>query len=334
MKIIVETKNKNYPVYIEKNLLNTLSLKIPQNQKIAIVTDDGIPSIWKDSLKEQFPHAYWIEIPQGESNKSLNTYQEVMKKLLGYSFTRKDILIALGGGVVGDLSGFVASTYMRGIPFYSIPTTVLSQVDSSVGGKTAINYQHYKNMIGSFYQPEAVFIDLNTLQTLPTRQINNGLIESLKMGLLMDEQLFSWFEEEQLPLEKIIPRSIQLKKSIVEQDEKEKHLRMILNFGHTIGHAIESQYPYLHGECVSMGMLYFIQNPDLKKRVLKIYDKLHMPTIPKFDVSKTLEKICHDKKSTSQGVQIIQVKQIGSYQIQMLTFDEIEKCLKGDPYEK
>ena len=334
MQIIVKTKDKSYPVYIEKNLLKILYQKIPLRKKMAIVTDNGIPSIWKKTLKKQFPSAYWIEIQQGEASKNLKNYQKIMENLLEHSFTRKDILIALGGGVVGDLSGFVASTYMRGIPFYSIPTTVLSQVDASVGGKTAINYQHYKNMIGSFYQPEAVFIDLNILQTLPARQKNNGLIEALKMGLLMDRQLFSWFEEESLPLEKIIPRSIQLKKMIVEQDEKESHLRMILNFGHTIGHAIEAQFPYLHGECVSMGMLYFIQNSELKKRVLKIYEKLNMPKIPDFDVSATLEKIRHDKKSTAQGVQIVQINQIGSYQIKTLTFAEIEKCLKGDPYEK
>lgn len=214
---------------------------------------------------------------------------------------RKSQVIALGGGVAGDMAGFAAACYMRGIDFYNIPTTVLSQVDSSVGGKTAVDLGPVKNIVGAFWQPKAVIIDPDVLSTLDARQISAGLAEALKMGLLFDPELIAMFEQDTLDIDAIIARSIDLKRIVVEQDEKEAGLRKALNFGHTIGHAIEGSYPdhdYLHGECVATGMLYFIENPQLKERVLRIYEKLHLPEIHDFDRQEASRLIRSDKKET------------------------------------
>ena len=325
---------QSYSIHIEPGILNHLNPSIPNYNKLAIVYDDGLPGQWFQQVHRQFPNAICLQIPQGESSKSLAMYEHIIQQLIEHQFTRKDAILALGGGVVGDLAGFVAATYMRGIDFYNIPTTVLSQVDSSVGGKVAINMHAYKNMVGAFYRPKAVFIDPNVLSTLSPRQINNGLIEALKMGLILDAQLFSWFEEDILPMEKIIARSIELKKQIVQEDEKEAGIRAILNFGHTIGHAIEEKYNYYHGECVSMGMLYFIQDATLKQRILSIYKKLNMPKIPNFSIPEILDGIQHDKKNNDQGIACVLVPSLGHHVIEIKTLKEIETLLKGDPYEK
>ena len=334
MKIDVQLPENSYSIYIESHSLMHIQDYIPTHKKTAICYDDGLPKQWLDCLQKQMPEALSICIPQGESSKSLHMYEKIIQKLIDHQFGRKDQVIALGGGVVGDLSGFVASTYMRGIDFYNIPTTVLSQVDSSVGGKVAINMGSYKNMLGAFYQPKCVVIDPDVLSTLSLRQRNNGLIEALKMGLILDAELFSWFEQDCLPLSDIIARSVDLKRQIVEQDEKESGLRAILNFGHTIGHAIEAKYPFFHGECVSMGMLYFIPDPNLRKRVQAIYKKLNMPNVPDFSIQEILDGILHDKKGNSQGVSCIFVPCLGTYSIRTLSISEIENVLKGEFYEK
>ena len=251
--------------------------------------------------------------------------------------SRKDAIIAVGGGVVGDLAGFVAASYMRGIDFYNIPTTVLSQVDSSVGGKVAIDMGSYKNIVGAFWQPKTVIIDPNVLSTLSLRQQHNGLCEALKMGLILDDHLVSLFEQEELDIDAIITRSIELKRNVVQQDERESNLRKILNFGHTIGHAIESAYglnTYLHGECVAMGMLFFIEDEALKQRVLSIYKKLDLPQVPDYDTATLLEYVAHDKKSSHNTVSTILVKQSGSYIIKELSFEDIQNVLERGPYEK
>ena len=216
-------------------------------------------------------------------------------------------------------------------------TTVLSQVDSSVGGKVAIDMGSYKNIVGAFWQPKTVIIDPNVLSTLSFRQQHNGLCEALKMGLILDDHLVSLFEQETLDIDAIITRSIELKRDVVQQDERESNLRKILNFGHTIGHAIESAYglnTYLHGECVAMGMLFFIEDEALKQRVLNIYKKLDLPQVPDYDTATLLEYVTHDKKSSHKTVSTILVKQSGSYIIKELSFKEIQEVLERGPYEK
>ena len=337
MKLNVDLQNHSYPIFIERNAIQKVHEYIPVTRKIAIITDTGVPEKWVNIVKEQCPDSFVCTIPQGEPSKCLDQYKHLLEEMIQHNMSRKDAIIAVGGGVVGDLAGFVAASYMRGIDFYNIPTTVLSQVDSSVGGKVAIDMGSYKNIVGAFWQPKTVIIDPNVLSTLSLRQQHNGLCEALKMGLILDDHLVSLFEQEELDIDAIITRSIELKRNVVQQDERESNLRKILNFGHTIGHAIESAYglnTYLHGECVAMGMLFFIEDEALKQRVLSIYKKLDLPQVPDYDTATLLEYVAHDKKSSHNTVSTILVKQSGSYIIKELSFEDIQNVLERGPYEK
>lgn len=337
MKLNVDLENHSYPIYIERNAIQKVHEYIPVSRKIAIITDTGVPEKWVNIVKEQCPDSFIYTIPQGEPSKYFDQYKKLLEEMISHNMSRKDAIIAVGGGVVGDLAGFVAASYMRGIDFYNIPTTVLSQVDSSVGGKVAIDMGSYKNIVGAFWQPKTVIIDPNVLSTLSFRQQHNGLCEALKMGLILDDHLVSLFEQDTLDIDAIITRSIELKRDVVQQDERESNLRKILNFGHTIGHAIESAYglnTYLHGECVAMGMLFFIEDEALKQRVLNIYKKLDLPQVPDYDTATLLEYVTHDKKSSHNTVSTILVKQSGSYIIKELSFEDIQNVLERGPYEK
>lgn len=337
MKLNVYLENHSYPIYIERNAIQKVHEYIPISRKIAIITDTGVPEKWVNIVKEQCPDSFICTIPQGEQSKCFDQYKHLLEEMISHNMSRKDSIIAVGGGVVGDLAGFVAASYMRGIDFYNIPTTVLSQVDSSVGGKVAIDMGSYKNIVGAFWQPKTVIIDPNVLSTLSLRQQHNGLCEALKMGLILDDHLVSLFEQDTLDIDTIITRSIELKRDVVQQDERESNLRKILNFGHTIGHAIESAYglnTYLHGECVAMGMLFFIEDKTLKQRVLNIYKKLDLPQVPDYDTATLLEYVTHDKKSNHNTVSTVLVEQSGSYIIKELSFKEIQEVLERGPYEE
>ncbi len=245
-------------------------------------------------------------------------------------FSRKDCVVAVGGGVIGDLSGFAAASFMRGIDFYNIPTTVLSQVDSSIGGKVAINFEGIKNIIGAFYQPKCVLIDPDVLNTLPQRQISNGLAEAVKMGLTSDASLFELFENGEIAdnIEEIIIRSLNVKKSVVEQDEKEAGLRKILNFGHTIGHAIESNKfgELYHGECVALGMLYMCSQ-SVCERLIPVLKKLNLPTKTNYNKNEVIKALSHDKKSSEDCIAVIYVDEIGHFKIREKTVNEIAELL-------
>lgn len=331
MERIVNLGADSYPVYIEEGILSKLHAYITGHEKIAIVTDSGVPEKWVQMAADQFENCEVICFEQGEENKTVSTWAQILSALAQAGFHRKDAIIAVGGGVCGDMAGFAAACYMRGIAFYNVPTTVLSQVDSSVGGKTAVDLDNYKNIVGAFYQPKAVFIDPQTLSTLPERQIHNGLVEALKMGCILEEDLIAAFEQEDLDLVRIIARSIDLKAQIVEADEKEGGLRAILNFGHTIGHALESAYglhTYLHGECVAMGMPFFITDPDLKDRLQAIYAKLHLPSLPDYKVEEVMAYLKNDKKSQGNGVKTVVVAKAGQAQLVNMTYDQLEALLQ------
>lgn len=337
MKQTVSLLHTSYPIYIEAHLLENIHKYIDTNKKFCIVTDTGIPSQWIYTIQKQFPNHFVCTIKQGEFSKNINTWQHIIKELIAHDMTRKDAILAIGGGMITDLAGFVASSYMRGIAFYNIPTTLLAQIDASVGGKVALDIDGYKNIIGAFYHPKAVFIDPFVLTTLSKRHLHNGLMEALKCGLIHDSTLFSLFQQDTLNIEQIIQRSIQVKKEIVEADEKESGLRKILNFGHTIGHAIESNtsfHTYLHGECVAMGMLFFIEDSILKKQVLAIYKKLNIPRIPSYNPEDLLNYIRHDKKSNTEGIEVVKVNKCGSCYLETLSLQQIMHILKGDPYEE
>lgn len=337
MQMIVNLKDKSYPILIEQGAILDIKKIIDTDRKIAIISDEQVPEYLIGIIKSQCPNHFVLRFPQGETSKNFQQYEELLRKCIEHDMTRKDAIVAIGGGVTGDLAGFVAASYMRGIDFYNIPTTLLAQVDSSVGGKVAIDVDSYKNIIGAFHQPKAVLIDPNILSTLSRRQIHNGLVESLKMGLTCDVQLVELFEQDTLDIPQIIECSINVKRQVVEQDEKESGLRKILNFGHTIGHAIEGAYgldTYLHGECVAMGMLFFIEDQPLKERVLSIYKRLDLPKVPDYDIDTLMSYIQHDKKSSAQTVSIVKVRQAGTFEIEEMTYEQIRNVLERGPYEK
>lgn len=245
------------------------SLGYERTQKICIVTDSNVAPLYEKEVKELISGAFETVIshvfPAGEANKNLETVEHLYEDLILHHFDRRDILVALGGGVVGDLTGFTAATYLRGIDFIQVPTTLLSQVDSSVGGKTGVDFMQYKNMVGAFYQPKLVYMNLAVLQTLPKEQLISGMGEVIKHGLIKDVSYYDWMMthvDEILALdpaamEKTVSISCQIKRNVVELDPTEKGDRALLNFGHTIGHAIEklSNFTLYHGECVAIGMI-------------------------------------------------------------------------------
>lgn len=337
MEFTVNLKDAKSRVIIEKGCSDHLLDYHNFSGKIMVISDDNIPMSLKEKILNQLDDAILVEVKQGEESKSFDTYQMLISKLLELGFSRKDTIVALGGGVIGDLSGFVASTYKRGCRFVSIPTTTLSQIDSSIGGKVAINHNGIKNCIGNFYHPEVVFVDVNTLSTLSKRHFYNGLVEALKAGCIQDPVIFELFKEhvEELDiespyLEEIITRSLLMKKKVVEEDEKEQNIRKILNFGHTIGHAIESYYhlhDYYHGECVANGMVLIEENEEIKKDLISILNKMNIPFIQEFDEDAFIEFIKNDKKASGDMIDIVLVETLGEAMIKKVSIDELRKYL-------
>lgn len=326
--IRMELGKNSYNIELERGSLRRAAELLNLDRKVMIITDAGVPIQYAETIAKQCKESYIKVVVQGEGSKSLQTAEEILRLMLEHQFSRKDCVVAVGGGVVGDLSGFVASLYMRGIDFYNIPTTLLSQVDSSIGGKTAVNLAGIKNIIGAFYQPKAVLIDPDTLITLPERQIVSGLMEAVKMGATSDPELFGIFQngdwKEQLDL--IIEKALLVKKYVVEQDEKESHLRKILNYGHTIGHGFESaaKGKYLHGECVALGML-FMSGEDVKGKLLDIYEKIgfKVPELSEFNIEEVNEAIMHDKKASNKNCSVVFVTEIGKGQIEEWKMEQV-----------
>ncbi len=326
--IRMELGKNSYTIELQRGNLKKAGMLLNLNRKVMIITDTGVPSEYAQSVLKQCKEGYIKVVAQGEGSKSLQTAEVILTQMLEQGFGRKDCVVAVGGGVVGDLAGVVAALYMRGIDFYNIPTTVLSQVDSSIGGKTAVNLAGIKNIIGAFHQPKAVLIDSDTLSTLSERQIVNGLMEAVKMGATSDATLFSIFEtgDWKESLDTIIEKALLVKKQVVEQDEKESHLRKILNFGHTIGHGFESaaKGELLHGECVALGMLY-MSDSKVQDRLLAIYDKLgfEVPDVSRFDMDEIKKAISHDKKANAKNCSVVFVSEIGNGQIEEWTMEQV-----------
>ena len=332
MKISVKTSLGGYCITLERGAIKNLSSVCDLSKKALVVTDDGVPYEYARTVASQFQNSVIKVIPQGETSKSFDTYRELLQTLNENEFTRRDCVVAVGGGVVGDLSGFTASTYMRGISFYNIPTTLLSQVDSSIGGKTAIDFGGYKNTVGAFYQPEAVIIDPEVLRTLPLRHLNNGLCESIKMAATSDKELFELLENTNAYecIDTVIEKSLLIKRAVVQEDEKETGLRKVLNFGHTVAHAIESatsMQSYLHGECVGLGMLVF-SSEAVKNRIKNVLEKYGLPVELTINHEDLLRPIRHDKKAKSNGVDIVFVKEIGTFEFKFVEFQELDKIIK------
>lgn len=326
MTLHLDLPTGGYNIYLERGILDRVGELLSLNRKVLIVTDSGVPEQYAQRVAEQCREAHVVTVEQGEGSKGFSTLEALCRIMLQKGFTRTDCVVAVGGGVVGDLSGFAAASFMRGIDFYNIPTTVLSQVDSSIGGKVAINLEHVKNIVGAFYQPRAVIIDPDVLKTLPERQIANGLAEAVKMALTSDATLFELFESGKAleQIDTVIERSLCVKKAVVEEDERETGLRRILNFGHTLGHGIEGAQGLsglYHGECVALGMIPMCA-PDVRARLIPVLQSLGLPTQIEGDLEAMLDLASHDKKCEGDSVSVVTVDQIGKCRITKMPLDE------------
>ena len=332
MKLTVHTKGSAYDIFMEHGILHHAK-DYAGSGHFFLISDDGVPQCWRNILQSQFPESRMHVFPQGEASKNFDTLQAVLGDMLDAGLSRKDTVIALGGGVVGDLSGFAASLYMRGIRYINIPTTMLAMVDSSIGGKTAVDFHGVKNSVGSFWQPSLVLIDPDVLSTLSPRLLHEGLAESVKMGLTHDARLFELFEREDYEshIDEIIERSLRVKQGVVERDERESGERKMLNFGHTYGHAFESYHHmdrFLHGECVALGMMKVIRNRELKDRVKAVLERLELPVSCEYDPEEIVKLVMKDKKADHGEVTFVQVDEPGNGYLVLWREEDIRKGLE------
>jgi len=321
-----QTVDNSYPIHIGP------LPKLEFATKVAIVTNPTVAGLHLAKVMSQLTakECYIITVPDGEEHKKLATAEYILDRLFEHKFDRKSLLIALGGGVIGDMTGFVASMYQRGIGFVQVPTTLLSQVDASVGGKTGVNNRFGKNLVGAFYQPKAVYIDTDFLKTLPSREFGAGIAEMIKMGMMFDKGFFESLEATDLrrdnaALATAIRRCVELKAEVVSQDEKEKGVRAVLNYGHTFGHVIEQETGYsryLHGEAVAMGMVMANQlalnlgliDEAMAKRMVDFLRRYNLPVDYAIrDVDAFYTMFFLDKKSMDSKITFILPDGIGGY---------------------
>ena len=332
----MELGERGYDISVGRGLLGRAGEIFNLSRKVFIVTDSGVPAEYARTVAGCASDAMIVTVDEGEGSKSLEVLGNLLGRMIEFGMTRTDCAVAVGGGVVGDLTGFLAATYMCGIDFYNIPTTLLSQVDSSIGGKTAINHGGVKNIAGAFHQPKGVIVDVDTLATLPNRQIANGLAEAVKMALTSDAALFSRFENEEIGdgnIEEIVLASLKIKKAVVEADERESGLRKILNFGHTFGHAVEAveeMRGFYHGECVAIGMM-VTTAPEIRERVVPVLKKLGLPTTYGGDIEAALGFISHDKKCDGSRISVIFVPRVGEFEIRKMTVGEFADTVRRVP---
>lgn len=349
----VDLGNRSYPIYIGTDLIDQSELfqACEKSTSIYIVTNTTVAPLYAqrltNTLEKLGKPVRTIVLPDGESYKDWKNLQLIFDDLLKFGADRQTILVALGGGVIGDMTGFAAASFMRGIRFIQVPTTLLAQVDSSVGGKTGINHPLGKNMIGAFHQPVAVIADLNTLKTLPPRELSAGLAEVVKHGAIADAPFLDWIEANASALlacdteamGHAVLRSCEIKSAVVSADEKEGGIRATLNFGHTFGHAIEAGMGYgkwLHGEAVGCGMvlgadlscrLNYISKADAQ-RLGKIIESMRLPTVPpKFGAERYMELMQVDKKTEGGQIRYVVLEKIGQAKIQSVADAQVIETL-------
>lgn len=340
-RLKVNLKDHSYDIVIENDALKKLDLYVGEvynNKNIYIMTDSNVAPLYLDKVSNVLSSKYNVKsiiLPAGESTKSFDGYKEACEKLIDAGVRRNECLIALGGGVIGDLCGFVAATMYRGIHYIGIPTSLLSQMDSSIGGKTAIDFYQRKNIIGSFKQPLMVIIDPNTLDTLPHEEFINGMGELIKHGAIGNAKLLKLVENGITKItEEIVEESLLVKKRVVELDEFDQKERMYLNFGHTFGHAIELKYGYRHGEAVAIGMLMALQfgidmgvtNPkcyDIIKNILETYK---FP-LKEYNYKDYLLDMAYDKKNLAGEIRFIFIKDIAKPFIYKIKENEIKDLM-------
>ena len=332
MILHLDLPQNGYDIILERGALGRVGELLSLDRRVLIVTDSGVPAEYAACVAAQCASPEIVTVPAGEGSKSLATMEMLLRTMLTRGFTRTDCVVAVGGGVVGDLSGFVAASFMRGIDFYNIPTTVLSQVDSSIGGKVAVDFGGVKNVVGAFHQPKRVLIDPDVLQTLPARQLANGMAEVIKMAMTSSADLFALLEKGDLEehIEEIIEQALLIKKYVVEQDEKESGLRRILNFGHTLGHGIESESGLdvlYHGECVALGMIPMCA-ASARARLLSVLKKWDLPTVVEGNLETILNIAAHDKKRSGNEISVIWVDEIGSCEILKMPLNDWKDMIR------
>lgn len=364
MSDVLNVFYNNKPCYdiIFDSSFDGLASKIEElgfkDRKIAIITDSNVQPLYGDAIKEQLStvsnNVFIYAIPAGEENKNLKEIEKIYEYLIQNHFDRHDLLIALGGGVVGDMTGFAAATYLRGIAFVQIPTTLLAQCDSSIGGKTGVDFNAYKNMVGAFYMPKLVYMNVNVLKTLDGRQFASGFAEVMKYGLIKDLDFYLWLLDNMVEINdrdidvliEMIHRSCEVKKAVVEKDPTEKGDRALLNFGHTIGHAIEKykNFELLHGECVALGSVAaayiswkkeYISMEDYYE-VRDMFVPFGLPiSVEDIDIEEVIKLMKSDKKADSNKIRFILLKKIGKAFITTdVTDDDVRGALKEILYEE
>ena len=339
-KIRINTNSREYDVLVGEELIVSDNFRDAENKEVLLIVDDGIPIKLIEKvekiLKEKSSKFHSLSMEATEEKKSFSSLEEIHDSLMDMGYSRECLIYAMGGGIICDMTGFAAATYQRGVDFILIPTTLLSQVDASVGGKTAINHKKGKNMIGAFHQPKKVITDVGFIESLKYRQLTDGLSEIIKHAIILDKEFFVWLEENISELllkdsslyEYAVSRSIQLKESVVSRDETEKGVRKWLNFGHTFGHAIEMYgdfEEFSHGEAVALGMLMAINlsmdtsdlNIEVAKRVKELIKKVLNEKLlsKKFDSKVLHEMMSSDKKKTGDILNFVTIKSIGEANI-------------------
>ncbi len=341
MKTVTVNASKQYDIHIGPGLLDTLgpeAKKLGMAEKICIVSDSNVYPLYGSQVEaslenEGFSHCSFI-FPAGEQSKNIHTYLSLLNTLAENQLTRTDIIVALGGGVVGDLAGFAAATYLRGIRFIQIPTTLLAAVDSSVGGKTAIDLDTGKNLAGAFWQPSLVLCDTDTLNTLPEDIFRDGCAEVIKYAILYDEPFFSYLEQTgpDFDRERVIARCVELKRDVVAEDEFDTGARMYLNLGHTFGHAVEkcSNFALSHGKSVAIGMAMVSRAsncPD-NNRIIGILDQFGLPTQTDFDPAALFRCALSDKKRSGGTVNLIIPRSVGNCEITPTPVEKIQTFIE------
>ncbi len=354
MAVALENK-KCYEIVFEESfdaLAEEVGKLFEPDCRFLIFTDSNVNDLYaaavSAALKKRFQKVFIYSFPAGEENKQLSNVSEAYRFLIREHFNRNDCIIALGGGVTGDMAGFTAATYMRGIPFIQIPTTLLSMVDSSIGGKTGVDFEAYKNMVGAFYMPKLVYMNISVLKTLPARQFSSGMAEVLKAGLIRDGRFYTWLiehfteimEKEPSVLQEMIYRSVNIKRLVVEADPYEKGERAILNYGHTLGHALEKFYDFRlsHGECVALGSVaagYIAFKRELLSaeeyyELRDMFVPFGLPiSVVDLDIGAVIRLTGSDKKNDAKGLKFILLKDIGKAEIfRDVTETEMHDALK------
>lgn len=342
MKIRMDLKNA-YDIEIGSKIIEKLNLFLQENyknSKILIISDDLVYKIHKEKIIKELDGFYYKEfiIKNGENSKSTENLIKILEFAAQNQYRRSDLVIAFGGGVVGDISGLVASLYLRGIDYISIPTTFLSAIDSSVGGKTAVNLKAGKNLCGTFYQPKKVFIDTDFLKTLSDYYFNDGLAEAIKYGMIKDKSIFDEISKENVSktyenLPSLIKKCLDIKKDVVKEDEKDFGIRQILNYGHTFAHAIEknSNFEISHGHAVALGMKIMVKNfyESFYDDFIKVLKKYNLDKEIEFDTEKILKVCMVDKKSRNDRISIIVVRNLGTCEILNIDLKDLRKIYEN-----